>query len=161
MQSMCLAICRFSIVAWVGAAALFVVTAVTEQTAEDFDSIIRDRLALLRFPFYYAFGFSLVIVSLVCGWLARKHPAVTVKQISLFLGLSAIALLLMIVDYVWIYQTLARLITPPGGARSSEFVVYHNASKYINEAGITCCLLAALLIGWPRRRPAMRDSAQG
>ncbi len=41
-----------------GAAILFVITSVAEQTAPDFDSMIRDRLATIRFPYYYVYGFA-------------------------------------------------------------------------------------------------------
>ena len=55
----------WALVAWVGAAILFVVTSVREVQSTDFDSNTKDHLALLRFPAYYLFGFTLVPVASV------------------------------------------------------------------------------------------------
>ena len=52
----------------------------------------------------------------------------------LCLGLLIVAFAMMIVDYVWIYTPLVEMITPPGKARPSQFVDYHNGSKWINAA---------------------------
>ena len=61
MKSVCLTISRLALAAWVGAASLFVVTAIQEARSTEFDSITKNALAALRFPAYYAFGFALVI----------------------------------------------------------------------------------------------------
>ena len=55
-----LAVARLASAAWVGAAMLFVITAVREVRHPGFDSSTKDTLALLRFPAYYAFGFVVV-----------------------------------------------------------------------------------------------------
>ncbi|MBT4863701.1 MAG: hypothetical protein HON53_01090 [Planctomycetaceae bacterium] len=149
MRSFLLTVCRFSMAAWVGGAALFVVTSVIEQSGPNFDSEIRDHLALMRFPFYYGFGFSLLGVGLLSGLAACGHPSVSKKIATAFFACASLAMILMVVDYVWIYQPLVELITPAGSAKSAEFVTYHKASKYINEIDLTLCLVAALAICWP------------
>jgi hypothetical protein len=135
--------------AWVGGAALFVVTSIIEQSGPNFDSVIRDHLALMRFPFYYGFGFSLVGVSLFAGVAAVGHPTVGRKCATTFLICTSLAMTLMLVDYFWIYQPLIELITPAGAVKTADFVTYHKASKYINEIDLTLCLVAAFAICWP------------
>ena len=153
MRSFCLMLCRFAISAWVGAAGLFVVTSVEEQqTITDLPT--RNLLATLRFPYYYAFGFTLVAVGFIAGLIAFRHPAISSRRLGIALALLAVALGLMVVDYVWIYQPLREMLIPPESPRPSNFAAYHNGSKYINEADVTLCLLAALLLCWPGRPPA-------
>lgn len=137
--------------AWVGGAVLFVVTSVVEQSGPNFDNVIRDQLAVMRFPFYYGFGFVLIAVGLVAGLVARGHAAVSKKAAVTFLICTVLALIMMVVDYLWIYQPLAQLITPAGSVRTSDFVTYHNASKYINMVNLTLCLIAAIAICLPAR----------
>ena len=55
---------------WVGAAALFVITSIFEQTSPEFGSLIRDQLATIRFPLYYQFGFAALGTTLASGCLA-------------------------------------------------------------------------------------------
>jgi hypothetical protein len=158
MRSFLLTVCRFSIAAWVGGAALFVMTSIIEQSGPNFDSVIRDHLALMRFPFYYGFGFSLVGVSLLAGGAAVGHPAVGRKSATTFLICTSLAMILMLVDYVWIYQPLIELITPAGTVKTADFITYHKASKYINEIDLTLCLVAALAICWPTASQPQTDS---
>lgn len=152
MQSFCLTICRMTMAGWVGAAVLFVVTSVVEQSGPNFDNVIRDHLAVMRFPYYYGFGFALVGVSLAAGFACRRHSAVGPKLAATFLICTTLALVMMVADYIWIYQPLAQLITPPGSVRTSDFTTYHNASKYVNMADLLLCLIAAIAICWPARR---------
>ena len=70
-----LVIARFCTAAWVGAAALFVVTALREVRSSPFDPAAKDTLALLRFPAYYAFGFTLVGLALAGALLASRDRA--------------------------------------------------------------------------------------
>ena len=142
---------RLCIVAWVGAAVLFVVTAVIEQSSDKFDSLIRDHLAVVRFPPYYLFGSVLVGVSLACGVAARKHSGLGRLKGLLFIALTLAALLLMVADYFFIYRPMVDMLTPVGKARPAEFGGYHDASKYINLVSITICLVAGGVICWPGR----------
>jgi len=150
MKSLCLTAARFAICAWVGAAALFVVTSIREVTAAQIDSATRDLLVPVRFAGYYAFGFALMGVALACGWLARRHAQVSGWRVYVSLLLLAAALGLMIADYVLIYRPLVEMITPPGQARSATFVAYHRWSEQVNGVGFGLCAAAALLLLWPR-----------
>ena len=58
-------------------------------------------------------------------------------------------LLLMAVDYLWIYQPLLQMVTPPGQAKPTSFMAYHVASKWINFAELALCLVVAMLINYP------------
>jgi len=147
-----LAVARFSAAAWVGAAALFVVTAVREVKYPGFDSLTKDELALLRFPAYYAFGFALVGLAFLGAVWAGGFQQASRRRISLAAGLLAAALLLMGIDFVAIYRPMAKIITPPGQTHVVEFRSYHRASVWINVAHVGICAAAAAVLCWPERR---------
>ena len=128
---------------------MFVVTAIQEAASPEFDSVTKSALATLRFPAYYGFGFSLVVVSLLTGLIAVRHRAGGRWRARLFLVIVLGALVTMVVDYVWIYQPLAAMIAEPNLARPASFKTYHTASKYINTGHLGLSLIAALLICWP------------
>jgi hypothetical protein len=154
MHRFLLTTARLALAAWVGGAALFVITGVREVTTSDphlNQSAVKDALVAVRFPAYYAFGFTLLAVALACiAALPRMRLLPTLRRWLLLL-LPAAALLLMIADYVWVYRPLEAMVTPPGKARPAEFVEYHAASKWINAAGLGVSLLAAVLVSWPVR----------
>jgi len=60
MSRVPLMLARFLLSAWFGAATLFVIIGVREVRFVGFDSAMRDQLVLLRFPAYYACGFTLL-----------------------------------------------------------------------------------------------------
>jgi len=156
-----LTVSRLAAAAWVGAAALFVVTAVREVTCPDFDSPTKDALVLLRFPAYYTFGFSLVAIALVgsiasvAGVARRTESSGSQdlkrerRRLQTASGLLACALLVMGIDFATVYGPLAEMITPPGRARLAEFRTYHRASVWLNMADVGLCALAAALLCWP------------
>ncbi|MGH7201031.1 MAG: hypothetical protein ACREJB_10535 [Planctomycetaceae bacterium] len=149
MRTLCLTLCRLSIACWVGGATLFVATSIVEQRFAGFTPTVRDQLAVLRFPWYYGFGFTLVTASLVFGVCARNHPGVGPRAMRFALGLLAAALLVMLADYLWVYRPLHDLITPPGSPRSAEFARYHEWSKWINFGHGGLSLIAAALVCRP------------
>lgn len=145
MTRVALAAARFAVSAWVGAAVLFVITSVREVRYGGFDSTIRDQLAALRFPPYYAAGFILIgvgIVGAVIGWRWLRPRALTV------FGLLVAALALMLADYFWIYRPLTDLITPPGQSKPERFQTLHIASEWVNAANVLLCVAAAALLNW-------------
>lgn len=152
MRTVCLILARFAIAAWVGAAVLFVITSIQEARSPLFDSVTKAELANLRFPSYYAFGFTLVAASLACGLWARKAPAVGARQMTVFLLLTGIALVVMAADYVWIYRPLSDMIAQPTEARPARFQTLHQFSQYVNTVHIGLCLAAALVIHRPGSR---------
>lgn len=146
LSRLCLTLARVLLSAWVGAAVLFVINGVLLVTSGTFDSMYRDHLSLIRFPPYYLFGFITVSLTLILLSLARGYPR------KLVLGLVAIALVLMVVDYVAVYLPLEAMISPPGQVRSPQFETYHRASMKINSVHVGLCLVAALLLCRPVRR---------
>lgn len=160
MQNVCLMLVRFLLAGWSCAAALFVVTSVREakRFADLEDSTIIDLLVLLRFPAYYGFGFAMVAAALLCAILSRNHPASTRRRMKAVVLLTASALCLMAVDYVFIYRDLRRMITPPGIERPTQFDRYHLYSKWINEVDVGLCLTAAVVASMPLgRRDGVED----
>lgn len=149
MGKLALAVARLALSAWVGAAVLFVITSVREVRHGGFDSATRDVLAAVRFPPYYAFGFVLVGIGLFGTAIAWQQGAIRRRRALAVLGLVAAALLLMVVDYVWVYSPLRETITPPGQTKPARFASLHAASEWINTVDVTLCLVAAALLNWP------------
>ena len=144
MSRVLLLLSRFTLSAWFGAATLFVIIGVREVRFPEFSSPIRDQLVLLRFPMYYAAGFTLLglafvsqVLLILLGW---KRPAILIAC-----GLTGIALGLMSYDYPCVYRPLEQMITPPGQPRPAAFVSLHRWSQNVNAAQLGCALAAALL----------------
>ena len=140
---------RFCTSAWIGAASLFVVVGVIEVTRGGFDSTTKDALVAIRFPAFYAFGTILGISAWIGAWFAGNTTSLTRGRRRSVIGLLTMVLVLMAVDYFWIYQPLLQMVTPPGQTKPSSFAGYHEASKWINLAGLMLCFFACLLINWP------------
>jgi hypothetical protein len=163
-----LTIARLSAAAWVGAASLFVETALREVRHPGFDSVTKDTLALLRFPAYYAFGFTLVSLALVGALVgsigsppnddkvsANPLRARDIRRIRAASGLLVLVLLMMLADFAVVYRPMADMITPPGRAHLAEFLSYHRVSIWLNVGDVGLCAVAAVLLCWPDCR---RDS---
>lgn len=136
---------RFLISAWVGAAILFVITSVAEQTHDDFNDNVRDQLALIRFPYYYLVGFIMVGGSLAALAFTERHQFRIRWWLSI--GLLSATLALMLIDYFAIYMPLQNIITPPGQPRTDEFTRYHTYSEYANTLHVGISLVVAMLLG--------------
>ncbi len=148
-----LAIARFCVAAWIGAAVLFVIVGVREVTTPEFTSEVKDRLVTLRFPAYYLAGGLLTGLGvLATGIAAWQSPS---RTVGFALAALVIAGGVMAVDYVWIYSPLAALVTPPGQPRTQAFVSLHHWSMRINTVHLTACFLAAmgLSVADGRRNP--------
>jgi hypothetical protein len=111
---LCVMATRLAISFWVGGAILFVITSVAEQRYSQFDSVIRDQLATIRFPLYYIFGWgclgTTLIASLIAGMLNKGCLR---KRLLACFCLTLISTVIAVVDYKWVYQPLQALITPP------------------------------------------------
>lgn len=140
---------RFCISAWIGAASLFVVVGVAEITRGGFDSATKDSLVAIRFPAFYLCGATLVTLAWLGCWLAGHSTWFSRRRRMASLILLAIVLALMVADYVWIYLPLLQMVTPPGQAKPDSFRSYHEASKWINLAGLLIGLFVAILVNWP------------
>lgn len=147
-----LTLARLTLAAWVGAAALFVVTGVREVTTTDpilAKSTVKDALVAVRFPAYYAFGFTLVGLAGVGLLVAYRRHGFSRLRYFLCFGLIIVSLVLMAYDYSMIYRPLLEMVTPAGKAKPSEFTGLHEASKHINTLSISLLLVASLLLAWP------------
>lgn len=153
-----LTIARLFLVAWIGGAALFVITSVAEQRRPEFDSATKDRLATVRFPLYYQFGTYCLATSIVATAIAavtgtcenRKRLVIGATLCILSAGIAGY-------DYVQVYLPLQKAITPPGQVRGPEFIALHERSALVNEVHISLALLAALCICWPNRTESPRQ----
>jgi hypothetical protein len=145
---------RLAISFWVGGAILFVITSVAEQRYPPFDSLIRDQLATIRFPLYYIFGWSCLGTTLMASLIAAVlNRGCLRKRLLACFCLTLLSTGIAVVDYKWVYQPLQVLITPPGQARTQQFIALHNQSRQINEVHLTIALVAAIIICLPERSP--------
>ncbi len=127
---------------WVGAALLFVLTSVTEQVEPAFETAIRDRLALIRFPWYYGTGAVLLTVGIVTGAaISRGRRTILIATLVLLAAASAMA-----ADYALVYRPLRASLTPPGAARDAEFQRLHEWSERLNAGGFLLSAVAAVML---------------
>ena len=150
MQKLSLTLARLSLSAWIGAAALFVVTSISEQRSTEFDSGVKNVLAALRFPNYYLFGFVLVGVGLIgsaIGLSGRQHR----RRCMVIVTTLVLALALMVTDYLFVYSPLHEIVTRPDGVRDARFMELHRWSETINTIDVALCLVAAIAVCWPER----------
>lgn len=150
MQRLCLTIARFALSAWIGAAALFVVTSIAEQRSMAYGSDVKNVLAALRFPAYYGFGFTLVSLGLVGGAIGMDRLQ-NGRRWFAHVGCLVLALLLMLVDYFMIYSPLHAIVTDPSGVRDARFQQLHRWSEQINTVDVALCLIAAIFACLPER----------
>ena len=152
LHSLFLMTSRLFLVAWIGGAALFVVTSIAEQRSPEFDSAAKDRLATVRFPLYYQFGALCLSTSIVATGIAavtgkRENRKRLIAGLTLCLVSAGVAAY----DYVEVYQPLQKAITPPGQVRGPDFITLHERSAFVNEIHISLALLAAIVICLPNR----------
>jgi hypothetical protein len=152
MKSLALGLARFCVSAWVGAAVLFVIVAVREVTFPPFTSEVKDQLAVIRFPAYYATGAALLGIAWAGTLIAAGHLQLPRGRCWLAAALLTVALVEMGADYVWIYRPLEALVTPPGKVRTEQFTTLHQWSTRVNAANVALCAVAAGVLCWPVRR---------
>ncbi len=147
-------ILRFCLCGWIGAASLFVVTGIREVTSPLFEPLVKNQLAALRFPAYYAFGFALVGISFVVALLLNSEPAGGTRRLKVIRILVGLVLCAMIADYVAIFQPLYELMDDPTARETPAFQSYHWWSMIVNFASVATCLAAALISTWSSRPKA-------
>jgi len=155
MPRVALFLARFCSSAWIGAATLFVIVGILEVTSPRLESTAKDLLVGIRFPAFYRMGAVLIGVAWAGACLADFHPELTRRRRAVAILSLLFALLLMGLDYIWIFTPLNALIVPPGQPRSATFVSYHQASKWINFLGLGLMLVAAIALNLPT--PCRRD----
>jgi hypothetical protein len=147
-----LVLARFALSAWVGAALLFVLGGIRLVTADAFDSVDRDAIALIRFPLYYIIGAACMTLAMLGLFLAAGLSELSRRRWVTALILTVPASAMLLADYLWIYTPLAQMITPPGAARPVHFHTYHRASEMINAFQVGLCFAAACVCNWPITR---------
>jgi len=60
--------------------------------------------------------------------------------------LICLSLILMVVDYLFIFRPMMNMIDPPGSVRPAEFMSYHQYSEWINTAHALAATGAALIL---------------
>lgn len=151
---------RLLLAAWIGAAILFVITSVAEQTSEHFGSLVRDQLAAIRFPHYYFFGFCIHGASLAfCAVVMSGSPTAVRRRFTIVAGFVLVSAIGMVADHALVYQPLLELITPPGQVRTPEFTRLHNLSRYANQAHLSVLLIAAVIAA--RSLPVAESNSGG
>jgi hypothetical protein len=149
MSTFSLFLARTAVTAWVGAAVLFVIVGISEVVHSGFSSDVRDQLVVIRFPWFYRFGFTLITVALIATLLATGRADVSPFRRRLAAAFLAAALLVMTTEYFAVYRPLAELVTPPGKPRTLAFMTYHRASMWVNFADLALCTVAMALLNWP------------
>ncbi len=157
MVRLLLIVLRFALSAWVGAATLFVVTGVREVTSPLFDASTKNQLAALRFPAFYAFGFTLVLVGLASSvflWLLQTDRRLALGVIGV---LCVMALATMAFDYLHVYLPLDDLMAKPDARELPEFQELHEWSKYVNFASLLLILIASGIANLEPKRSVLSD----
>ena len=165
--SISVAVTRLALSFWVGGAVLFVMTSVAEQRHSQFDSVIRDQLATIRFPYYYLFGWTCLGTAISASALAAilSHGCLRKRMLAAF-AFTILSTAIAVLDYGWVYRPLQELISPPGLARTEQFITLHQRSRTINEVHLSLALIGALIACLPEkhssltRRPSPRSFPQ-
>jgi hypothetical protein len=185
MFGMMFALDRMASAAWVGAAVLFVVVAVTQtkhfspkepdRAAESTDAAgtlvppppldaqlrkqVVAQMALLRFPFYYWAGGILLSVSFVSSIFLRGTYLKASRWLLVMLFLTA-ACGAMAYDWQKVYQPLQamteKMAKDPDAEPDPMFATLHEHSKQVNAAQLALTLLASLFLCLPGTRPEPR-----
>ncbi|MEO2034325.1 MAG: hypothetical protein ABGZ35_19790 [Planctomycetaceae bacterium] len=140
-----LVVMRLMLAAWVGAAVLFVLTSVAEQMFTEFNSTVRDQLATIRFPLYYATGITCCTLTLAAGVLCRSLS----RRLTAALVLATLAGIVFGLDYWFVYRPLQELIIPAGQPRTEQFTQLHTWSRNVNALHLLLVLTAAVQAALP------------
>jgi len=148
MNRLFLTLSRFAVCAWIGAAAMFVVTTVQEVTSPELDSTTKAFLGLLRFPTHYWFGIGLLAASFAFAALSGGRLMGRGRKRAI-LVLIAAAFLVLLADYLFVYGPIAEMLRATDAARPASFRTYHQVSEVLSAVEAGLALIAALLLCWP------------
>jgi hypothetical protein len=124
------------------------VNGVQEVTSPKFESATKDRLALIRFPAYYWFGFVLVVGALLATLGAGRKSLGSIRHVMVAILLAA-SLGLMTYDWYAVYMPLRKMLDPPGQTRTEAFRTLHVRSMSLNTTHVGLAFFAALALCWP------------
>ena len=134
---------------WVGAAFLFVVTSVAEQVHPDIDEFTKVRLAMVRFPWYYGTGITLLAIGFLAtiGAGLNRRPKVAATLLLLA------ALVLLAIDYQFLYRGMVDVLMIPGDEPpGSRFASLHTWSERLNGLGFVLSTAAAIVLCTAREK---------
>jgi len=158
-MSFLLALLRFCLCAWVGAAVLFVITGIREIVSPRFQPATKNLLAAVRFPAYYCVGLTLIGTALVCAVLQyRRCQSRSMGNVLVIL--PALAVLLMIVDWFFVFSPLLELMNDPDARERPGFTRYHNWSMSVNAVSVGLCAVSAVISLRDIRFSAMNSVSQ-
>ena len=152
MPRLCLTLARFCSAMWIGAALLFVATSIAEQTHHSFDGLTKDALALIRFPWFYGTGFTLLAGSL----LATRFAGLPARPRNSAMLLLLAAVLLMAADHTFIYRPMRELLSSAAGGRGPAFERLHFWTEGLNAAGLLLAAAASVVLCAARAEPPPR-----
>jgi len=155
MSSFGLFLARTAVSAWVGAAVLFVIVSIREITFDGFDTVTKDQLVALRFPLYYSCGFILMSCGLIGAVLTSDERLLSTRRRWIAVLALIVAISIFGGDFSVIYDRLLTLITPPGQARTPEFIVLHKLSMWVNLAQLVLCIIAMMALNWGAKPQAV------
>ena len=136
---------RFSLCAWVGAAALFVITGVRELSTAEFDALTKNQLVVIRFPAYYYCGAALTLMGCLSAALLSRTPGPHRRRVLIIAALCVTSLAVMAIDRLCIYAPLEAMMTRPDRTIDPDFWTWHKYSKYINMITVGLILIAGIL----------------
>lgn len=161
MQKFSLTFARILLAGWVGAAALFVITSVAEQLSPDIDPVTKGTLALIRFPWYYTFGLTMLVFGLLFGLIGLSDNVVRFARRIAFIMVTSFAILVMCGDFLFVYLPLSNMtaqeVEQEVEEHSNDFQRYHEYSKRVNLLGLALASIGTLLVCSPTWEPETDD----
>lgn len=151
---------------WVGAAVLFAINGSAEQRF-DFEpltpdhAVVKDQLALIRFPAYYALGFSCVGTAIAGSAVCLLSSSLPRRRLMIVTGMLTVVMLLMVWDYNFIYAPLQASLDPPGQGKDSHWIRLHATSMITNLIHVSLSFAASLVLCWPVAGGMNRVPASG
>lgn len=150
IQHVLLGLSRTALTFWCGGAVLFVLVTVNEILSGQLDTLQLDKLVLLRFPIFYQFSFLTLIVgwlSLMAFWLRSSEGCRWLRSCVLATSLS---LVILLGDYLFVYQPLREMLLPLGSPRPQSFHQYHQLTEWLNTMILLLNALAAMGLNFVR-----------
>jgi ribose/xylose/arabinose/galactoside ABC-type transport system permease subunit len=150
VQSLILAIMRFSLSAWVGMVTFFVLVVL-----DILDTALTDRLGRYNhpaefLPYYFGFAFTLLGTASVCAvaglWNSRINLMRRIATLLVVLGALGLASL----DYAVVYRGIAMILATPNAILASKFVMLYEKSRLLKEVVLPVSVVAACLAIWPQ-----------
>ncbi len=144
-----LGVSRSCLTLWCGGAMLFVWVTVQEIVSGRFESMVLDQMVLIRFPLYYMFGMGLLPLG-TASLLAFFNRRGTPRALHLAFWLAAWGLILLMIDFFYIYRPLREMLLPIGVPRPAHFRLYHRLSEITNGLILLFNIAAALILNFSR-----------